>query len=290
MLTDVDLPAHLAPLLKFGDDQTLRERPEGWRDYPAELGLTTADVPSLLAVMDQWFHTITTEADEAGDALDASWAAPIHAWRALGQLQAVEAVGPMLAHADLVDEQMDDWSMSEWHEVFGLIGAAAIEPLAAYTADGSHREFARVMAIDGLQSIAVRHPEQRTRIVLAMGEQLGRHDASPIVNASLAGNLAKLGALECADVIERAFAADIIDESLYGHWGELRQQLGVEGLGLAPLERRKHWWTEGESISNWLDHQRFDADERARDRQKVKRQKAKRKAAAKARKRNRRAK
>jgi hypothetical protein len=292
MLTDVDLPAHLQPLLRYGDDESLRTRPDGWHNYVAELGLTADDAPLLLAVMDGWFQIpFANEADDEdhkGEP-DASWCAPIHAWRALGQLGAVEAVAPMLAQADPLDEAEDDWSMEEWPEVFGMIGPAAIPGLAAHAADGSHREFARVLAINGLVKIVDRRADAREQAVRALTEQLARHENAPIVNASIVGALMDLHAGESAEVIERAFAADVIDESSCGGWGDVREKLGVVGLGLAPIERRKHWWTQHYQFRSNFDRP-HDPEKQARDREKAKREKAKRKAAAQAKKRNRRAK
>ncbi len=288
MLTDVQLPAHLEPLLRFGDDDTLRRPPEGWRNYVSELSLTGADASALLTLLNQWVR-IVTDADDDEGKFEASWAAPIHAWRALGQIGAVEAVAPMLAQTDSLDEVMDDWSMSDWPHVFGMIGPAAVGPLLDHAADASHREFARTVAIDGLERIIERNPESRDAVVESVTKQLAQHEIAPIVNATRAGLLVKLHAVETAEVIERAFAADVIDESMYGHWAEMREQLGVAGLGLAPLERRAHWWPV-----YGLENHRFDPPHdpfrHDRDRQKAKREKAKRKAAAQAKKRNRRAK
>jgi hypothetical protein len=289
---DVSLSARLQPLLQYGDDDTLRSDPEQWRDYVAELGLTAEDVPQLLAVLNEWFAPPDDEGaglDEGDDPLDAKWCAPIHAWRALGQLGAIEAVAPMLAHADPLDEWMDDWSMNDWRHVFGLIGPAAIDALLGHAADASHREFSRVMAIDGLEQIVARHPETRERVVSAAANQLSRTEPAPIVNGFLVARLLDWRATEAAESLERAYAADVVDESICGGWGEVREQLGVPGIGLASPERRPRWWTEHSSFSGFDPSVRH-SQLQAQARKQAKRAKAKRKAAAQARKRNRRAK
>src|SRR5579864_7878643 len=48
----------------------------------------------------------------------------VHAWRALGQLRAVEAVEPLLELFDRLED--DDWVHEELPAVFGLIGPARI--------------------------------------------------------------------------------------------------------------------------------------------------------------------
>jgi hypothetical protein len=288
----VQLPDRLQPLLQFGEDDTLRKGPDGWRDYATELALTHDEVPALLELLGHWPSVVTGDplGEEPAGSRQSLWAAPIHAWRALAQLKAVEAVGPMLAMADPLDEITDDWSFEEWPQVFGMIGSPAIEPLADYMADASHREFARVLAINGLKRIAERHADARPLVVALLTEQLARHEAeATTLNADIVAALLDLKAVESAETIERAYAADVVDESVCGGWGEVRAELGVEGLGLAPLERRERW--------NWIftppqiPRPHWDDPLKpSRDRQKVKREKAKRKAADRARKRNRRAK
>jgi hypothetical protein len=292
MLTDVQLPDRLQPLLQYGEDDALREGPDGWRDYITELALTHDDIPALLELLGHWLSVLADDplGEEPAESRQSLWAAPIHAWRALAQLNAVEAVGPMLAMADPLDEITDDWSLEEWPYVFGMIGSPAIDALASFAADPSHGKYARIIPIQGLRRIAERHEDARPTVVALLIEQLSRHEAeAPVVNADVVAVLLDLKAVESAEAIERAYAADVIDESVCGGWGEVRAELGVEGLGLAPLERRQRW--------NWIftppqiPRPHWDDPLKpSRDRQKVKREKAKRKAADKARKRNRRAK
>jgi hypothetical protein len=292
MLTDVQLPDRLQPLLQFGDDDTLREGPDGWRDYITELSLTHDDIPALLELFGHWPSVLADDplGEEPANSRLSLWAAPIHAWRAVAQLKAVEAVRPMLAMADPLDEFIDDWSMEEWPYVFGMIGSQAIDELADYVADSSHLEYARVLAITGLKRIAERHADERPRVVALLTEQLARHEAeAPTLNADIVAALLDLKAVESAEAIERAYAADVVDESVCGGWGEVRAELGVEGLGLAPLERRQPW--NGTFAPPQIPRPHWDDPLKpSRDRQKAKRAKAKRKAADKARKRNRRAK
>jgi hypothetical protein len=54
MLTNVQLPDRLKPLLQFGEDDTLREEPDGWRDYVTELSLTHDDIRALLELLGHW--------------------------------------------------------------------------------------------------------------------------------------------------------------------------------------------------------------------------------------------
>jgi hypothetical protein len=109
----------IARLLDYGECYMAGGGPADleWLDYVSDLGLTPEHVPDLIRLAcDATLHT--AEAEDP-----AVWA-PTHAWRALGQLRAVEAVAPLLellrGHAD------DDWVDIELPYVFGLIGPGAI--------------------------------------------------------------------------------------------------------------------------------------------------------------------
>jgi hypothetical protein len=200
--------------------------PDNGPDYIAEYSLTAEHIPALISLATQWI-------DEPSEA-DVVYG-PVHAWRALGQLRAVEAVQPLLDVQDDLAEIGDTWYLEEFHYVFGLIGPPAIEPLKTYLADTSHGESPRGKAAHGLREIVDRFPEEREEIVAILSAELarGRRDTT-MLNGFLVGYLADLHAVEAAEEIERAFAANIIDPTVAGDWGDIREELGVPGLGLAP--------------------------------------------------------
>ena len=53
------------------------------------------------------------------------------------------------------------------------------------------------------------------------------------LNGFLIDILIRLKAVEAAEVIERAFAAEVVEERIV-NWADVRRALGVEGLGLVP--------------------------------------------------------
>jgi hypothetical protein len=120
--------------------------------------------------------------------------------------------------------------------VFGLIGPPAIDQLATFLADDRHREFPRQSAGSGLAEIARRFPETRGQVLSILTAELGRHAGDGEVNGHLISKLLDLDAIEAAEHIERAFAANVVDPTIVGHWGDVRRELGVSGLGLAPDE------------------------------------------------------
>lgn len=220
------LPPPLDRLFTFGEAEfgVRNEKP----DYVGQLGLTREHVPGLIEIVRMWEDENSLPDGVAGSA-------PIHAWRALGQLRAIEAVEPLLAMQNRLDEEGDDWYLDEFAQVFGQIGPAALPALAAYLADDLNGEFPRISAADGLFQIAERYPESRNDVVKALVQQLSRREESVYdLNGFVVAHLAALKATEAAEAIERAFAANVVEDDVCGSWGRVREKLGVAGMGLAP--------------------------------------------------------
>ncbi len=234
MPDELTVDAQIERLRNRGDARGSRDWTQGDPDYVAEYSLTADHIPALIALATQWV-------DEPPD--DRAVYGPVHAWRALAQLRAVEAVQPLLDVQDHFDEMHDDWYVEEFQRVFGLIGPAAIQPLAAYLADEAHGESPRISAADGLREIVRHYPEARPEVVAILTAELSRHRTlRSSLNGFLVGNLLDLAAVESAEAIERAFAANVVDPTIAGDWGDVRQELGVPGLGLAS-DRSPGWPT-----------------------------------------------
>ena len=222
----------LEVLRNRGDARGTGRWPEGDPDYFAEYSLTSEHIPALISLATQWFDAPQENEADYG---------PVHAWRALGQLRAVEAVQPLLDVQDELDELDDDWYLEEFHHVFGLIGPSAIEPLAAFLSDDSHGEFPRVKSANGLREVVRRFPEAREPVVAILTAELARYQkGAGSLNGFLVSDLLELEAVESAETIERAFAANVVDPTVAGDWGDIRQELGVLGLGIAP-DRSAGW-------------------------------------------------
>lgn len=269
----------ISQLCTKGDPRNTWKWREGDPDYVSDFGLRPEHIPSLVEIVRKW-----TDSDELGED---EWGAPIHAWRALGQLRAVEAVELLLNMQNRLDELGDDWYLEEFHDVFGMIGAPAVDALSEYLADRANTEFPRVSTANGLCEIGKRHPETRDQIIGVLTAQLANHEPEAYhLNAFFVAYLADLKASESAEVIERAFAANLVDETVCGEWAEIREELGVAGLGLVPdrpRPPRPHFGFTG-GLGGPLPVDRLDRDRR---RQSDKRAKAKRKQQKQARKRNR---
>jgi hypothetical protein len=227
----------LEKLRTRGDARGSTNWPNGEPDYLAEYALTDEHIPALISLATQWVDAPAEDVVVYG---------PIHAWRALAQMRAAAAVQPLLDVQDELNEVGDDWYLEEFPQVFGLIGPAAIEPLEAYLSETAHAEYSLVAAANGLREIAVCFPATRDRIVAILTEQLAHHRAGEL-NAFLVSDLLDLNAVESAEVIERAFAANVVDPVVAGDWGDIRERLGVPGLGIAP-DRTPGWPTIRERL------------------------------------------
>jgi len=210
-------------LLSLGD---LREQPR--YDY-LSLGLRPEDVPALIRLAGD---AALWQAD--GDETEV-WA-PVHAWRALGELRAEEAIGPLVALLSKSDrEDYDDWLDEELPDVFAQLGPAAVQPLAVYLRAPGHSRWARVTAATSLGRIAKAVPETRDMVVTALRDLLednvGRKrppsDEEETLNGFVISELITLQATETAPTIARAFAGDRVDESIAGDLEDVQIALGL---------------------------------------------------------------
>lgn len=185
-----------------------------------ELGLGPEHIPDLIRMATdeelRWAYSDTLEV----------WA-PIHAFRALGQLHAEAAIEPLLPLFD--EAEYDDWVMEELPEVYGMIGPAAIRAITAYVADESHPLWGRITALSSLKEIGTRHPEARDKCVTALIQQLELFDENdPEINGFIILELSELKAVEALPLIKRAFAGDYVEESVMGDWDDVQVEFGLK--------------------------------------------------------------
>ena len=193
-------------LLTLGEPQPFA--PDRWPNY-LELGLGPEHIPDLIHMATD--HEIRGIEPKEGEEEEPEFWAPIHAMRALGQLHAEAAIEPLIQL--LTVQAGDEWMQEELRFVFGLIGPAAIPALAAYLADTSHELYPRGYAAHGLEEIGNWHPESRSEVIAALSKQLESFEENDYeLNGFLISGLSRLKAVEALPLIERAFAADRVDE------------------------------------------------------------------------------
>ncbi len=210
-------PPPVDRLLTFAD---CRDSIREWPNYVEELGLRSEHIPDLIRMATDnallWAESESLEV----------WA-PMHAWRALGQLRAEAAIEPLMP---LFHELGDsDWVTEEMPDVYGMIGPAAIPALSAYLIDASHESFPRITAIGSLEKIAKQHPDSRDACVAVLTRQLEQYTENDLeLNGFLVSSLVELKALESVKVIECAFAAKRVELMFVGDWNQVQVEMGLK--------------------------------------------------------------
>jgi hypothetical protein len=225
-------------LLTYGDPRNSDE----WRDYLKD-GISREHIPELISVL-------TDEELNIADPDSLEVWAPLHAWRALGQLHAVEAIAPLIDMLHYIDEIDDDWIALEFPEVFGMIGAEAIPALTDYIDKPSDWLFARICAADGLKEIGKTSPDNRTRCIENLTSQLKKCASNDsTLNAFLVSSLVDLGAVESLGVIQDAFNQGFVDTEIMGDLEDVEIELGVRPRPPKPESRYiPVSWDEPESL------------------------------------------
>jgi len=198
-----------------------------WLDYSAA-GIRPSDIRSLIEIA-----LMYTPGGDFGDER-LIWA-PVHAMRALGQLHAAEAIGPLTALFRWVDDDNDDWLIEDLSEVYAMFGPPAIPTLSAYLHDARNPLYARSTAADGLQLIGTDNPSRRDEVVAILSDQLAKFaDNDPELNGFLIGRLMALKAIEATSVIEQAFAADSVETFITGDWEDVQVEMGLKAARETP--------------------------------------------------------
>jgi hypothetical protein len=222
MRTDYD--DHRGPaarLLELG-----RPALDKWPDYTA-MGLGRSDLPELIRlVLDQ---RLLTE-----DAAEPEYYAPIHAWRALAQLEDPAALEPLVQALDRAEDS--DWAGEELPVVLARFGPSAIPGLAGYLADAGKDTFARAAASAALVHIVKRDVAHRPTVVSLLADVVADPAAGdPTLIGLVIGHLLDLRAVEAADAIERAYAAGAVDLLVNGDWEDVQVELGLLPARVTPV-------------------------------------------------------
>lgn len=212
----------VSALLTRGD---VRHEPVGWPDYLATYGFGATHVPELIRMATDPTLNQGTDAE--------AWA-PVHAWRALGQLRATEAIEPLIPLFDLIES--DDY-VPEVAEVLAMIGPAGFPPLVRHLADTSRPLYSRTLAIEAIAKLGARYPSLREDAVATLTGYLERFDSQDAeLNAFLVHGLIDLAATEpdAVAVMEAAHAAGSVDEMLCGDWEDVQVELRLLPERLTP--------------------------------------------------------
>ena len=203
----------------------VRRNRDDWPDYK-QYGLGRDDIDDLLnLVTDEFLHDAPSEGNEV-------WV-PLHAWRALGQLEDTRAIEPLIGAFNSLWE--DDWALEELPLAVAMLGQNGIRPLTEYLNDRSHAEFARAMAVDALEGIAERQPSVRDQVVTNITEYLeGPDENAQGLNGCAVNTLITLNAVESIDTLRRLYESGKVDLSACGDIEEVEIELGLRTVRSTP--------------------------------------------------------
>lgn len=214
MLEDLYQPS-VKQLLSLGEP-----REDEKRDYVA-LGLSTGNVPDLIRMAtDELLH---------GGPQDSLvvWA-PVHAWRALAQLRAEEAIAPLVDLLCRDSEDFDDWVQTDLPKALAQFGSTALGPLTTCLADGTQGEWARITVAKTISLVAENYPALRQDCISRIAAQLEQFAENPeTFNGFLISALWDIRAVEAMPVIERTFASGRVDESVTGDLEDVQIEFGL---------------------------------------------------------------
>ena len=203
--------------------------PSEWPDYAAKFGLAPEHIPELIQLA---CDKALNQADSDSGAV---WA-PMHAWRALGQLKAEASVPPLLGLLKAVGE--DEAAIEELPVVFGMVGLSAMPHIARFLSDETIEVTSAATAMTGLKEIADRHPESRGECVGILAGLLGGHvHADPATNGFVVATLMNMAAVEAIDAIRTAFRRNSVDISICGDEEDVELEFGLRDRRSTPAPR-----------------------------------------------------
>ena len=212
-------PPPLDRLLALGRPDEGRD----WREY-LSLGLTPGHVPDLIRMMQD---PALNRADSEGAEV---WA-PVHAWRALSELKALDAAGPYLDQLDVFHREDDggaDWMSGDAQPFFVRLGPPALPVLATRLADATADPHTRWVAASCMTAIAEAAPETRAEVVATLTRQMEQAASNgEVLNGGLVSELIELQAMDALPAIEQAFAAGQVDETMTGDWDYVQSDFGL---------------------------------------------------------------
>jgi hypothetical protein len=207
----------LAPLVALGATDVYAQE---WPDYVSWLHLTEANVPDLLRIVLE-----TSWENRDWDHEPDAWA-PIHAWRAIGQLRSQAAIQPLI---ELLDRYPDNELI--WNEipyVYALLGVLAIPPLTKYVAEHPQKVGSSYTAITALSQLGQYYPEARPLMTAFLRDRIIKaQENHPAINGYLVRALMDMRDEESVPAVREAFEESLVDESITGEWNDVLVAFGL---------------------------------------------------------------
>jgi hypothetical protein len=222
--TTVTLPVYAEPvhqLMLIGRPVLSPEEKE-WPDYLQQFQLTKTHIPELIRMStDEILYHLPEDRTEGY--------ANIHAWRALGQLKAIEALTPMLTFLTKPESEFNEWANEDFPVIFAMFGPEALLTLQSFLTESSHSESSRITILSAIQNICQKYQKSRTDGINIIMKQLKKLESSSEgLNGFLVGALIQEKVLEAVPLIEKAYAADCVDELVCGTLEDVLVDIGAQ--------------------------------------------------------------
>jgi hypothetical protein len=222
-----------------------------WLDYRAVFGLDDSHIDALIGIAcDRALLALAEDEAAAGTALP--WA-PMHAWRALGQLRAAAAVAPLLEVFRSTD---DDWLERDLPRLLIMIGPAAIPHMETFLLLEDLEELCAITVVRALGHIGTQHPEARAACIAVAERMIGplAGQIGSVVGFAIAV-LTDLQAVESLGAIRDAFARDAVDIRIAGDLEDVEIALGVREQRETPRPRYHAPYFGVEDDAGWSDEE-----------------------------------
>lgn len=255
-----------------------------WDDY-SEFGFRQEHIPELIRLGSDYYLLC-----EDGPSDDEVWA-PMHAWRALTQMFAVEAIVPLTRVLDWSFESGMDLISEGLRGALITFGEPTLEPLSDFLAEPEHTISGYSLAAGIISSIGEQNPEHRDQaikiITSALDAHFKRNDGD--INGFWIADLMDLKATGSYPVIKKVFETGEVNLRIAGDLEDVELEFGMREKRdtpppNTPLTPALIHSLRNESNKSLLDPHQAKVERTARQ---VKKEKSKRKAEKKSRKKNR---
>ena len=177
---------------------------DAWEDYLKLLALNESDIPELLSILKEG------EIEKIYGGINEDYS-PLHAWRALSQLQAVDAIDTMI---DIAIENDDaSWLIIEFSRIIPVMGYDVIDKVEVRLTELEESERIDMLnfLIKGLVALAIGDELSQGKIIELLHTQLAEYKFNyDTYNSYLANGLVKLDSHKSIGLIELAMDNDRI--------------------------------------------------------------------------------
>lgn len=180
--------------------------------------VTSSDTPELIELAINVDYFLSEDEDYY-------WL-PVHAWRLLGRIGAVEAIQPLIGcfntHFD------DEWCQDELPEVFSLIGKDALIPLSTFLTNKSQTDRGYYLAIESMTYIAMRDETQEKYVIDIFTNILDdTNEESAYLNTLIVMRLIEFNAEHKMQYIAKAVKRDMVETWFTGDIETIEINMGI---------------------------------------------------------------